>query len=110
MIRVAESHSVNISMENNTFTRNYAQGPGGIFSTEKMQENLSNLTANNNVFQDNMCLENGGIFYFMDSWYQVFLTNNAFRNNTSAEKGGIGYIERSTVSFLEQNSFYSGCN
>ena len=108
MIKITKSQSVNISLDNNAFMRNYAQGAGGILITENMQENMSILLANNNVFQDNICWANGGIFYFMDAWYQVFLTNNTYKNNTSAENGGIGYIKQSTVSFLEQNSFYSG--
>jgi len=110
VIKVTKSQSINVTLENNIFLKNYARGPGGIFSAENLQENSSVLIANNNLFQDNFCQENGGIFYFVDVWYQVSLTNNTYQNNTSAENGGIGYIEQTNVSLLEQHSFYSGAN
>jgi len=101
-----ENYQVNIDFTNNTFDNNYATQAAPVFSSRNMRQQTSTLNLINNIFINNRCDQNGGVFSFILTDYNMHAVNNTYQNNTAGLAGGVGYAFRASFVFLEEEGVY----
>jgi len=72
-----------------------------------MRQQTSTLNLTNNIFTNNKCDQNGGVFSLILTDYNMRPVNNTYQNNTASLAGGVGYAFRASFVFLEEEGVYS---
>ena len=106
IIGLAESLQINLTLVNNTFDNNYGSSTGAVLSSQSMQNSLNQMHITHNVFTNNFCSGQGGIFYMFNTHCNITLLNNIYTNNT-AQNGGVGYVYGAKLAYYEHNGTYN---
>jgi len=71
-----------------------------------MRQTTSYLNITNNTFKNNQCAQNGAVYSFTLTDYNVFSSKNVYVNNSAGQAGGVAHGLRTSFIFLEENSYY----
>ena len=106
VIGLAESLQINLTLVNNTFDNNYGSSSGAVLSAQNMQNSLNQMHITDNVFTNNLCSGQGGVFYIFNTHHNITSLNNIYTNNT-ARNGGVGYVYGTKLAYYEYNGTYN---
>ena len=67
-----------------------------------LQSGLNTFELYNNIFTNNICLGNGGLFSLTSTYHNFTAINNTYISNSAAVSGGIGYTFKSKLSLYEK--------